>query len=438
MAKTTRQNFTAGKVANFSCPPGSRTAFLWDSTVPGLGIRATPGSKSYIFQGPLPNGSKPRITIGAVGALTLQAAREAAQDLASKVAKGIDPREDKKAAVEALEAAKRDQERAAVTLGTAWPEYIEANRHRWGARHLADNLKAVDPGGKKAKRTGKGKKTAPGLLACFLDTRLADIDAEAVAAWLKRESAIHPTMTALAFRHLRAFINWCSEHPDYRDAIDPDACGRRVKRDHLPSANARDDCLQREQLRPWFSEVRKLDPVVSAYLQGLLLTGARRNELAPLKWAEVDFRWRSMTIHDKVDGERTIPLTPYLAALLYALPRRNEFVFSSRRKSARFGYITEPRRAHNRAIDAAGIEGLTIHGLRRSFGTLAEWVEVPAGISAQLMGHKPSALAEKHYRRRPLDLLRKWHTKIEAWILEQAGIEQPAEEAELGRLRAVK
>ena len=38
------------------------------------------------------------------------------------------------------------------------------------------------------------------------------------------------------------------------------------------------------------------------------------------------------------------------------------------------------------------------------------------------MGHKPSALAEKHYRRRPIDLLRKWHTKIEEWVLEQAGI----------------
>ena len=34
----------------------------------------------------------------------------------------------------------------------------------------------------------------------------------------------------------------------------------------------------------------------------------------------------------------------------------------------------------------------------------------------------PSALAEKHYRRRPLDLLRKWHEKIETWILEQADI----------------
>ena len=53
------------------------------------------------------------------------------------------------------------------------------------------------------------------------------------------------------------------------------------------------------------------------------------------------------------------------------------------------------------------------------------------------MGHKPSALAEKHYRRRPLDLLRAWHSKIEGWILEQAGIEQPTEQEAAPALRAV-
>lgn len=30
---------------------------------------------------------------------------------------------------------------------------------------------------------------------------------------------------------------------------------------------------------------------------------------------------------------------------------------------------------------------------------------------------------EQNYIRRPLDLLRMWHIKIEAWMLEQAGIE---------------
>jgi intergrase/recombinase len=58
------------------------------------------------------------------------------------------------------------------------------------------------------------------------------------------------------------------------------------------------------------------------------------------------------------------------------------------------------------------------------------------GVVAQIQGHKPSAIAEKHYRRRPLDLLRMWHIRIESWMLEQAGIPQP-EEGQEG-LRLVK
>ena len=53
---------------------------------------------------------------------------------------------------------------------------------------------------------------------------------------------------------------------------------------------------------------------------------------------------------------------------------------------------------------------------------MTEWLEIPAGVVAQIMGHKPSATAEKHYTVRPLDLLRLHHEKIEAWILEQAGV----------------
>jgi len=85
----------------------------------------------------------------------------------------------------------------------------------------------------------------------------------------------------------------------------------------------------------------------------------------------------------------------------------------------------------------AGVEGLTLHGLRRSFGTLAEWLELPAGVVAQIQGHKPSATAEKHYRARPLDLLRVHHEKLERWILEQAGVQFDAQ-ATPGKLRVVQ
>lgn len=49
------------------------------------------------------------------------------------------------------------------------------------------------------------------------------------------------------------------------------------------------------------------------------MTGARREEVAGLQWADIDFQWGSMTIHDKVEGERTVPLTPHVKSLLLAL-----------------------------------------------------------------------------------------------------------------------
>ena len=62
---------------------------------------------------------------------------------------------------------------------------------------------------------------------------------------------------------------------------------------------------------------------------------------------------------------------------------------------------------------------------------------MPVGVVAQIMGHKPSATAEKHYTVRPLDLLRVHHEKIEAWILEQAGIVIDPK-VKPGKLRVVK
>ena len=61
---------------------------------------------------------------------------------------------------------------------------------------------------------------------------------------------------------------------------------------------------------------------------------------------------------------------------------------------------------------------------------------MPTGIVAQIMGHKPSATAEKHYTVRPLELLRLHHEKIEAWMLEQAGIVFDSKAGQVG-LRVV-
>lgn len=431
-----RENFTAERVAGFKCEANKKQSIYWDGKTPGLGLRVTAaGSKAFIFETRL-NGKTIRMTIGDPRNWPIGKAQAEASRLKVMTDQGTDPRQviaDAIAAKEAKAAAKREQEaREALTVAEAWQAYvtersaaIKDGKPEWGDRHKAHHAYFVQAGGvtrKRGTRPGESKKTRPGVLVPLMAMRLADLDAKVIASWLDKESKQAPTTAAQAFRALRAFHTWCGNHETYSAAVQAGACQSDDVKRKVPTVKPKpNDSLRRAQIKPWFEAVQKIgNPVIAAYLQGLLLTGARRNELAALKWADVDFQWKSLTIRDKVEGERTIPLPPYLEHLIATLPRRNEFVFSS--PTAKSGRIEEPRIQHVKALAAAALPALSLHGLRRSFGTLSEWVEVPAGIVAQIMGHKPSAIAEKHYIQRELDLLHLWHVKIEAWILNEAGI----------------
>jgi integrase len=214
-------------------------------------------------------------------------------------------------------------------------------------------------------------------------------------------------------------MRWCSAKPEYRSMVDRDAGRAAAILEALPQVTKRTDCLEAAQLPGWFAGTDKLNNrTIAIYLKALLLTGARREEMAALKWTDVDFQWGKLTLADKVEATRTIPLTPYLAQQLQTLPRKNAFVFAS---NAKVGRITEPRASHARVLQDAAIKGLTIHGLRRSFSLLGEAAGAPAGAIAQVMGHKPSATAEG-YRPRSVDALRPFLAMVEKHILEQAGI----------------
>ena len=153
-----------------------------------------------------------------------------------------------------------------------------------------------------------------------------------------------------------------------------------------------------------------------------LLTGARKDEFLSLKWDDLDFRWKTIQLKDKVeDSGRTIPMTKYVEKLLRDIEKISDssYIFSSNTSAT--GYIVNPYKEFKKICNEIDIQ-LTIHGLRRSFKSLAEWVDIPVGVTAQISGHKPSALAEKHYTYRPMDMLRGHLQKYENWVLEQAKI----------------
>jgi integrase len=371
-----------------------------------------------------------RLTIGDVKAWGIAKAEAEARRLQTVIDTGNDPRQvkaDKETALQAAKLAKEAQAaalvmqdaRESVTLGMAWGEYLTARKPFWGKRHYDDHVDAMQVGG--VKRTRSHKMTEPGTLASLATVRLVDLTTERVTEWAKAEGKKRPGRARLASRLLTVFLTWCAENPAYRDIVKSNPAKNKTAREILGKPQKKNDALQREQLPAWFAAVKQIsNPVLSAYLQTLLLTGARTNELTAVRWADVDFQWNSLTIKDKVEGIRVIPLTPYVAHLLTALPRRNEFIFSS--PTAESGHLTDPHAANYRVCAATGLD-VTLHGLRRSFASLCEWIEMPAGIAAQIQGHAPQGVREQNYIRRPLDLLRMWHVKIEAWILEQAGIQ---------------
>lgn len=437
-------------------PNGDTKAFLRDSEVPGLAVVAFPsGAKSFVFEARMGRRTM-RTTIGSISSWRIPDAREEARRRRRLVDCGVDPRQEKKE----KEAAERREE---LLFGEVWKAYLKAHNGKWSARHMADNLYLA----KKSKEADRG-----GVILPLLSMRVAEIDASVLIRWANNAVAAHEARlaevaaikkareaedqeqesqgrvtpirgrnTALrqGFVRIRACWNWAHQREEYVGAMAAPVIFKHSDlRALIPRLEPKNDVLERGQLSAWFGAVRSIEnPIISAYLQILLMIGCRRNELSELKWSDIDSKWKAIWLKDKVEEQgRKVPLTPYCDYLISTVQKRNQWVFSSLQSDS--GHLVEPRIAHKRALEVAGLPSdLTLHGLRRSFTTLSEWIEMPSGVAAQLCGHRPSAVQEKHYRRRPLDLLAQWHTKFEKWILEQAGI-QFNPEATGGKLQIVK
>lgn len=433
-----------GVLERAACPDGLPFVLVRDADKKGLRLRVTKaGGKHWQFETRI-KGKLFTRALGEWPAVSIDQAKTEAHRLRGLTEQGIDPRDGErqqqadKAAANAVTAAQ------AVTVGDVWPRYLREGkpkrRDAWKAGYKADLVAMVAPGGVKKVR-GKGF-TRQGPLFPLLALPLSGINEDALIAWYDDEAKMSKHQAARALMMFRGFLRWCAARPEYRAMVDREAAKAPAILDQLPSTseNKRTDCLEAAQLPGWWTGVEQLsNRAASVYLRALLLTGARREEMAGLTWDNVDFQWRKLTIADKVEKTRTIPLTPYLAQILATLPRaklpddsQNPCVFASASKSGR---LTDTRASHAKAMESAGIDGLTIHGLRRSFSLLGEAAGAPAGAIAQVMGHKPSATAEG-YRPRSVDALRPYLEKIEAHILAGAGVQFVAD-LEPGALRVV-
>lgn len=432
--------FTLASTKDLKCLEGKQQTLYWDTGIRGLGLRISQtGKKSFFFEKRL-HGKTIRFPIGNI---PFDKVQELAYDLQHKFALSIDPRQEREekglAQAKVKEQKKVQADRERVLVKDAWEDYIKyqkslmplkglAKGKKWGDRHLQDHLNMTQEGGIPHKR-GK-KETVQGVLYPLLQLKIVGINSTVLKDWLNTERKTRANSARQGFQMFRTFWNWCAKDDRYKSIVNPLAVADDSLIAILPEKKSKKDgdVLRKNNIADWFAGVQKLsNKVISAYLQCLLITGARRGELIALKWSDVDFKAKTVWLKDKIKTEgRYIPLNIYMEQLINSLPKRNEYVFSS--LEAKEGFITEPRIAHNQAISLAGIPHISIHGLRRSFASLFIWAEQPDGAGARIQGHAPQSIRDKHYLDIPIELLAKWHDSYVNWLLAEAGISLPAEE----------
>lgn len=238
--------------------PATKDQFLWDDRLSGFGCKITPkGVKTFLYQYRMGGRGSPvrRFTIGKHGALTAEQARREAETLALKVAQGIDP-----------QAAKVETTRIAIDL--AFAAYVERFHSAyllsaWPSSH-GDALALL----RRYAVPVIGNKPLPAI------TRK---DVTAVLA-----AAQHKVATAnLLFATLRRMMRWAVNQGDlersHMDGMDPPA-----------KAPSRDRVLDDDELILVWKASADLGYPFGPLIRMLILTGARREEVAALDWSELD------------------------------------------------------------------------------------------------------------------------------------------------------
>jgi len=116
------------------------------------------------------------------------------------------------------------------------------------------------------------------------------------------------------------------------------------------------------------------------------LTGARRTEIAGLKWSEIDFEHSCLRLSDSKTGASVRPLAAPALALLAALPRENgtPYVFPA---TSGDGYFQGAKRVWPRVVKLANLPGVTPHTLRHTLGSSAVSVGETLVMTGAILGH---------------------------------------------------
>lgn len=393
--------------------PSEKQYLVWDEKYTGLGVLVSPkGAKSFVYQGRV-GGKQKRVTLGKYPLMSYQDAIDKASEVSKQMTAGIDPSRQKAEQIAKNAEFEKTKAKNSLTFGQAFLDYFNTKKGDWSKNYIKDHIDSAKP-------YMSDKPCKDGCLAYIWDTPLSELTPDLIERWIRHENQTRKTRMAMAYRIYRAFVNWANERETYKGIIPTKSATAKIVSGAVAKTGRHKHSLQRSQLPLWFKTIEQIHPAHATVLTCMLLNGSRPTEMLSLKWEDVDFEWKTITIIDKVDQwERVIPLTPYTEYLIRQMPRQGAYIFAIDGSDD----YTELGKTYRNAILRAGLPSLPPKAMRKSFSNLSEWVGVPYGVVKQIMGHRPSATDERHYKDRPIDLLRHWHIIIEQFILSEAGID---------------
>lgn len=399
MPESQKKNLKLSKstVDKIPTAPKGKVVFYFDSDLKGFGLRVSGETKTFIAQARV-NGNKVRCKLGRYGVVTPEQARKLAIKTLAELASGVNPNQEKKA-----------QEAQEMTLREVFETYKESK---------------LASGGLKPKTIQVYESALNRSFPDWLDKPIVNITREKVIDRYhqiatnegpRSKQGGAKAQASQSMRTLRSIINFASikfEDADGKPLFDENPVSKLSKlHKGWSRVKPRSDIIDPEDLEPWYRAVVKLSNDTSRdFLLFCLLTGLRRSAAAQLKWENIDFRKKTLTIPEEIDKtgrEQRLPLSTWLISILHERSKLrlldNPYIFPGGKTGT---YLAEPKRAIAQVVKTSGVKFST-HTLRRTFATTAERLDISFYKVKHLMNHKLSDdVTATHYVQIDIDQLR--------------------------------
>lgn len=385
---TTRSGVVLTKEVVDGAVPGSKRYVLWDRELPNFGVRiGTSGVKTFVVRYRASGGGRSItqqwLIIGRFGPLTVHEARKLAKAKLGGAAAGADPAAELRAKRQEMTMSALidlyEREGCVVQRGKRQGEPMKPRTKTYTLARLRHHVVPL-----------LGKRRAPELNPGDIERFVADVTAGKTA----KDEKVGPRTRIIVrggagaarkvVRDLSAVFSFALRS----EIVTRNPCDNAAVR---KTDNQKDRYLTLDEVTRLGAALDELEADgVNAKAVNIArlwaLTGCRRDEIASLRWSEVDLTEGLLILADSKTGKSKRPLGAAAVALLRGIPKVSEsdFVFPSERGD---GHYQGTKGVWPKAIQKAKLPGVTPHTLRHTMGSMAISTGEAMALTGAILGH---------------------------------------------------